>query len=77
VVVWANKIGPFSNPQETYAFYDAMPLCPPTEIEESHYEGLGESLQGYELVKSSLKLLFKGSCCSFCFLVAVRLTPFA
>jgi transmembrane 9 superfamily protein 3 len=61
VVLYVNKVGPYNNPQETYEFYSRIPLCPPDNIEEGRLEGLGEALQGYELVKSGIKIAFKGS----------------
>jgi hypothetical protein len=31
VVLWTNKIGPYHNPQETYAYY-SLPFCHPTVL---------------------------------------------
>lgn len=53
VNVWVNKVGPFRNPQETYKYF-ALPFCRPDVEVETHAEGLGEALQGYELVKSKV-----------------------
>jgi transmembrane 9 superfamily member 3 len=58
VVVWVNKVGPFQNPQESYAYYD-LPFCKPKKHVESA-ESLGEALQGYELVQSDIVIPFKG-----------------
>ena len=56
--MWVNKVGPYSNPQETYMFY-SLPYCRPRQEEESNWEGLGEALQGYELRKSPMKINFR------------------
>jgi len=60
VTLWVNKVGPFPNPQETYAYY-SLPFCQPDEIIESKSEGLGEALLGYELIKSNIEIRFKTS----------------
>jgi transmembrane 9 superfamily protein 3 len=52
VNIWANKVGPYQNPQEKYEFY-SLPFCKPANREEVKIEGLGEALLGYELVKSN------------------------
>eukprot|EP01102_Stenamoeba_stenopodia_P021786 TRINITY_DN8878_c0_g3_i2.p1 TRINITY_DN8878_c0_g3~~TRINITY_DN8878_c0_g3_i2.p1 ORF type:complete len:420 (+),score=66.20 TRINITY_DN8878_c0_g3_i2:309-1568(+) len=57
VVLWVNKVGPFRNPQETYEYY-SLPFCKPTQLVEGP-EGLGEALQGYELIKSPLEIEFR------------------
>lgn len=57
--MWVNKVGPFQNPQESYAYYD-LPYCQPAEHEE-WAESLGEALQGYELVQSDMVVPFKGA----------------
>ena len=56
VAVWANKIGPYKNPQEYYLFY-TLPFCPPDRKVEM-YEGLGEAISGYELRKTPIELNF-------------------
>jgi transmembrane 9 superfamily protein 3 len=58
VVLWVNKVGPFANPQETYPYY-FLPYCKPEKEIETHMEGLGEALQGYELRQSAIKFQFK------------------
>jgi len=58
VVLWVNKVGPFPNPQETYAYY-SLPFCQPEQLIESKTEGLGEALLGYELIKSNIEIRFK------------------
>jgi transmembrane 9 superfamily protein 3 len=52
VILWVNKVGPYRNPQETYKYF-ALPFCKPSVEVETHAEGLGEALQGYELMKSA------------------------
>ena len=41
VKLWANKVGPFSNPSETYQYYD-LPFCRPEGGLEHKPETLGE-----------------------------------
>jgi hypothetical protein len=62
VVLWVNKVGPFNNPQETYNYY-ALPYCKarPDEPAEHSWGGLGEVLQGNELIHSQLEIKFKGA----------------
>ena len=64
VIVWANHVGPHYNPQETYGYY-TLPFCKPEKL---HYKNpsLGEALQGMELVKSSISLVFRGMCVCLC-----------
>eukprot|EP01095_Lingulamoeba_sp_RSL-Kostka_P016986 TRINITY_DN8599_c0_g1_i1.p1 TRINITY_DN8599_c0_g1~~TRINITY_DN8599_c0_g1_i1.p1 ORF type:complete len:588 (-),score=94.32 TRINITY_DN8599_c0_g1_i1:38-1801(-) len=56
VVVYANKVGPFNNPQEFY-FYYKLPFCQPNKF-EGVFEGLGESISGYELVKTPISITY-------------------
>jgi len=57
VILWANRVGPYRNPQETYEYF-SLPFCKPLEnIERS--ETIGEALSGYELVQSPIKIHFK------------------
>lgn len=59
VKLWVNKIGPFNNPQETYNYY-YLPFCKPksgVQMERS-WGGLGETLQGNELINSQLLIEF-------------------
>eukprot|EP01125_Pyxidicula_operculata_P009058 TRINITY_DN2993_c0_g1_i1.p1 TRINITY_DN2993_c0_g1~~TRINITY_DN2993_c0_g1_i1.p1 ORF type:complete len:580 (-),score=141.83 TRINITY_DN2993_c0_g1_i1:196-1935(-) len=57
ITLWANKVGPYRNPQETYEYY-SLPYCrPDTIIDRS--ESLGEALSGYELIKSAVVVEFK------------------
>ena len=57
VHVWANKIGPYHNPQETYQYY-TLPFCPPPSNEVHPPDGIGEVLEGNELRKSNLHVKF-------------------
>ena len=62
VTLWANKIGPYHNPQETYSFY-SIPFCQPNMGKElkHKWDGLGSILEGNELVDSGLHINFKGT----------------
>jgi transmembrane 9 superfamily member 3 len=57
-----NKVGPYNNPQETYNYY-YLPYCKPRpeQRDEHAWGGLGEVLQGNELINSQLDLKFKGA----------------
>ena len=44
VTLYANKVGPFANPSEVYAFYN-LPYCAPAEVEIKR-EDLGPLLKG-------------------------------
>mmetsp|Transcript_6218 Transcript_6218/g.9808 ORF Transcript_6218/g.9808 Transcript_6218/m.9808 type:complete len:604 (+) Transcript_6218:50-1861(+) len=59
IVVWLNKIGPYHNPQETYTYY-TLPFCLPegSAEPEQKYAGIGEILEGNELVHSSMTIPF-------------------
>ncbi|KAJ0907805.1 putative nonaspanin (TM9SF), MFS transporter superfamily [Helianthus annuus] len=56
VPLYANKVGPFHNPSETYRFYD-LPFCLPAHLKEKS-EALGEVLNGDRLVSAPYKLDF-------------------
>nr|GMD21801.1 transmembrane 9 superfamily member 3 isoform X1 [Ipomoea batatas] len=56
VPLFGNKVGPFRNPSETYAFFD-MPFCPPDDLKKRK-ESLGEALNGDRLVSAAYKLPF-------------------
>jgi len=58
VLLFVNKVGPYRNPQEAYKYY-SLPYCKPDKEVESRFEGLGEALQGYELIQSDMKIYFK------------------
>ncbi|KAL3510301.1 hypothetical protein ACH5RR_029702 [Cinchona calisaya] len=57
VPLYTNKVGPFHNPSETYAYY-SLPFCPPDHWEEKK-ETLGEMLNGDRLVSAPYKLDFR------------------
>nr|XP_016505253.1 PREDICTED: transmembrane 9 superfamily member 2-like isoform X2 [Nicotiana tabacum] len=56
VPLYANKVGPFHNPSETYRFFD-LPFCAPAHVKEKK-EALGEVLNGDRLVSAPYKLDF-------------------
>jgi len=56
VVLYANKVGPFANPNEVYAFY-SLPYCAPTEIETKR-ENMGALLKGDRPTKTLYDLKF-------------------
>ena len=59
VNLWYNKVGPYNNPQETYQYFD-LPFCRPEGFHRvKKKEGLGEVLEGNELVDSHLGIHFK------------------
>jgi len=60
VVLYANKVGPFANPNEVYAFY-SLPYCAPTEIETKR-ENLGALLKGDRPTKTRYDLKFREDC---------------
>lgn len=61
VRLWVNKVGPYDNPQETYNYY-YLPFCAPRDAGKPKHKwgGLGEVLQGNELIDSQLEVKFKG-----------------
>ena len=58
--LWVNKVGPYHNPQETYVYY-SLPFCStkPVDELEHRWDGLGEVLEGNDLISSGLKLSFR------------------
>ncbi|KAL5995469.1 Cellular adhesion and filamentous growth protein [Asimina triloba] len=56
VPLYANKVGPFHNPSETYRYFD-LPFCSPAHVTEKK-EALGEVLNGDRLVDAPYKLNF-------------------
>ncbi|CAL9758933.1 unnamed protein product [Musa acuminata subsp. burmannicoides] len=56
VPLYANKVGPFHNPSETYRYYD-LPFCSPEHVTEKT-EALGEVLNGDRLVDAPYELNF-------------------
>jgi transmembrane 9 superfamily protein 3 len=59
VTLWLNKIGPYHNPQETYTYY-TLPFCKPQGEfhKQVKYAGIGEVLEGTELVHSAMHMKF-------------------
>ncbi|KAJ6821350.1 transmembrane 9 superfamily member 2-like [Iris pallida] len=57
VPLYANKVGPFHNPSETYRFYD-LPFCTPEHVTDKK-EALGEVLNGDRLVDAPYELSFR------------------
>lgn len=51
VAVSMNKVWPFHNPFETYSYYDALPVCQPTELEFGPMS-FGQIMRGDRLVNS-------------------------
>ncbi|XP_076914194.1 transmembrane 9 superfamily member 4-like [Bidens hawaiensis] len=56
VPFYANRIGPFHNSRETYAYYD-LPYCSPDTVKEENLN-LGEMLNGDRLVSTPYKFEF-------------------
>ena len=59
------QVGPYNNPQETYNYY-YLPFCQPAgkgEKPAHKWGGLGEVLQGNELIDSQLDLKFRSAPC--------------
>uniref|UniRef100_A0A5B6ZW78 Transmembrane 9 superfamily member n=2 Tax=Davidia involucrata TaxID=16924 RepID=A0A5B6ZW78_DAVIN len=56
VPLYANKVGPFRNPSETYTYF-YLPFCLPDYVKEKK-ETLGEVLNGDRLVSTPYKLDF-------------------
>ncbi|GAV58450.1 EMP70 domain-containing protein [Cephalotus follicularis] len=56
VPLYANKVGPFHNPSETYRYFD-LPFCSSAPVKEKK-EALGEVLNGDRLVSAPYKLDF-------------------
>ncbi|CAN6478875.1 unnamed protein product [Victoria cruziana] len=57
VPLYANKVGPFHNPSETYRYFD-LPYCSSGQVTEKK-EALGEVLNGDRLVDASYRLDFR------------------
>lgn len=58
ISIWANKIGPYSSPTESYGYFDAMPWCRPAKLERKALK-LGETLAGDRLIKSNYDLKYR------------------
>ncbi|OAY68593.1 Transmembrane 9 superfamily member 3 [Ananas comosus] len=56
VPFYANKVGPYHNPSETYRYFD-LPFCSPERAKDK-FEALGEVLNGDRLVDSPYKVDF-------------------
>merc|ERR1712195_114232 len=59
IPVHANKVGPFSNPSETYPFY-SMPFCQPEKLVYEDLD-LGQILRGDRFVNTKFDLGFAGN----------------
>lgn len=59
VPLFANKVGPLSNPSETYQYFD-FPFCKPVQLIRKK-ESLGEILNGDRLTNSLYELKFRES----------------
>lgn len=57
IPLYANKVGPFQNPTETYRFY-SLPFCTPKDGPKDKIEALGELLEGDRLVSTPYKIKF-------------------
>mmetsp|Transcript_8620 Transcript_8620/g.14878 ORF Transcript_8620/g.14878 Transcript_8620/m.14878 type:complete len:589 (-) Transcript_8620:493-2259(-) len=57
VPFYANKVGPYANPSETYQYY-SLPFCPPEHLEFKN-EDIGEVLEGDRMVKARYELNFR------------------
>jgi len=60
-MLWVNKVGPYNNPQETYNYY-SLPFCKSGKGAAATHKwgGLGEVLEGNELIDSEIEIQFKG-----------------
>ena len=64
VTLYANKVGPFANPSEVYAYY-SLPFCPPADCAhsplgcETKREDLGPLLKGDRPTITKYSLRFK------------------
>eukprot|EP01024_Parvocaulis_polyphysoides_P054899 TRINITY_DN5570_c0_g1_i4.p1 TRINITY_DN5570_c0_g1~~TRINITY_DN5570_c0_g1_i4.p1 ORF type:complete len:602 (+),score=51.23 TRINITY_DN5570_c0_g1_i4:165-1970(+) len=58
VPLYANKVGPFSNPSVTYEYYD-LPFCKPSDGIKYKTLGLGEVVDANRLANTPYELNFK------------------
>jgi transmembrane 9 superfamily protein 3 len=62
VTLWVNKVGPFNNPQETYNYHE-LPFCKVEGADgrkpKHKWGGLGEILEGNELIDSNMEFKFR------------------
>ncbi|KAM7484754.1 hypothetical protein LguiA_000763 [Lonicera macranthoides] len=56
VPLYVNKVGPYRNPSETYAYFD-LPFCSPDPVKEKRLS-LGEALNGDRLASALYKVEF-------------------
>ena len=75
--LWVNKVGPYFNPQETYAYFDKLPYCQPKGDDDPQPagEGLGEAILGNDLTWSGTEIRFRGARAPRCLLTAVCNPP--
>merc|ERR1711871_1754585 len=59
VKLWANKVGPYHNPQETY-LYHSLPYCRPY-VHERKSRSLGDALEGNTLINTGIKINFRNN----------------
>ena len=61
VELFLNKIGPYANPQENYAYYN-LPFCHPEDGHQTNEKKkgttIGEALAGHELRSSGFHIFF-------------------
>jgi hypothetical protein len=57
--LWANTVGPFSNPSETYQYY-TLPMCPPS-FKAKRSQRIGHALSGDHAVLTDYVIPFKGT----------------
>ncbi|KAI5655885.1 hypothetical protein M9H77_24678 [Catharanthus roseus] len=58
VTLWANVVGPYNNPQETYSFY-SLPYCRPSGVATKNTSDLGVLLKGNQLIDTQVDIKFK------------------
>jgi len=58
IIIWANKIGPSYNPQESYEYY-TLPFCKGSKPLSERFHTLGEAIEGNRLFDTGHVLKFK------------------
>ena len=58
-MIYANKVGPWDSPSETYHYYQ-LPVCRPEKIVNKALS-LGEVLSGDRMAESMFDVQFQGS----------------
>ena len=60
VILWANKVGPYHNPLETYSYYQ-LPFCkaPVKKVTAVKDANIGEVLEGNDLQDSNIVVAFQ------------------